>query len=605
METPLPSNDALIAYSRALPWEEVERLKLGFIQEIRHMIVDGHTGPPSMARLSETLGVPVRAYFDEAAEGEAQLYLAESGGVSCLLGSAVSQRYRSGRSLLESIIPYDLNPAVNHQNITETDDQPQKLRALGAEVELGLVHTHGESPSEAEMQDFIRLYYDHAQRLGIYPRLDREACQYQVEAHVAPSLSYRQTRRSLAGMMAALTAACDETGLRIALMSAYPTRSDFKMSMDPKVQTAVDLMLDVNSQVPEYAQRLDEVRQRYHMPASSHHVEVFRLQGIHIHLDLAGRSEALGLFAFYTLLHSATAIANGAVLKGGPFVNGTCDAERLCVREYLRQSSITGRFVEMPLNPHIMPGDMDKFAGLLASERVNSTARALLYNGETPGFPISAMHNPIGRLRPDLATGKRICTLESTGMPANVSVSRVAAVLTDFAFSHSIIERYFRRYGCDLEPMYADRELWAILGPLDRSTFERMQTRSDYEGSDMVLTTAAGTQMTLTEFYEMKRIYAHKALSDTLDLTPRDIDDVYTSLNRMLAPPSGNRAQTIEQFVGDPKLRSTGNWGQILRNAFVEAGGSPGAHNPEAVLAVVNQLHDAVRARYAVEPEMG
>jgi hypothetical protein len=70
----------------------------------------------------------------------------------------------------------------------------------------------------------------------------------------------------------------------------------------------------------------------------------------------------------------------------------------------------------------------------------------------------------------------------------------------------------------------------------------------------------------------------------------------------MLAPPSGKQAQTVAQYISDPKLRSTGNWGRILRDAFVEAGGSPGAHNPEAVMAVVNQLHEAIMLRYQPEP---
>jgi hypothetical protein len=103
----------------------------------------------------------------------------------------------------------------------------------------------------------------------------------------------------------------------------------------------------------------------------------------------------------------------------------------------------------------------------------------------------------------------------------------------------------------------------------------------------------------------MKRLYLHRALSDIINITPRDIDDVYTSLNRMLAPPSGLVAQTIEQFVSDSKLRSTGNWGQILRNAFIEAGGTPGQHHPDAVLSVVNQLHEAMKTRYLAQPEMG
>jgi hypothetical protein len=54
----------------------------------------------------------------------------------------------------------------------------------------------------------------------------------------------------------------------------------------------------------------------------------------------------------------------------------------------------------------------------------------------------------------------------------------------------------------------------------------------------------------------------------------------------------------VAQYIGDPKVRSTGNWGRILRNAFIEAGGTPGEHNPEAVLKVVHQMYDAMRARY-------
>ncbi len=117
----------------------------------------------------------------------------------------------------------------------------------------------------------------------------------------------------------------------------------------------------------------------------------------------------------------------------------------------------------------------------------------------------------------------------------------------------------------------------------------------------MVLTTAAGTQMRLSEFYEMKRRYLHRALDEVNEITPRDIDEVYTSLCRMLEPPSGHEAQTIQQYILDPKLRSTGNWGRILRNTFVEAGGTPGAHNPDVVQQVVNDVHQALRRRYLEE----
>jgi hypothetical protein len=314
---------------------------------------------------------------------------------------------------------------------------------------------------------------------------------------------------------------------------------------------------------------------------------------------LAGRSEALGLFAFYTMLRSASAIANAAVLKGSPFVNGTCDAELLCTREYLRSVTVTGRYLDLPTSPHLSENGLEQFGALLRSERVNAPARAMLYE-DGLGEMVSVMHNPIGRIRPDLATSKRICTLESTGMPASISASRMASVLCDFEYSHVLIENYFRQYGCDLEPMYDDKIMWAVLGPLSRESYVQQQDMSDRHCTDVTVTTAAGTQMTLAEFYEMKRIYMHKALHkvDSVDITPRDIDDVYMSLSRMLAPPSGYSAQTIAQFVSDPKLRSTGNWGMILRNAFIEAGGTPGEHRPDIVLQIVNQMHDALCARY-------
>ena len=114
----------------------------------------------------------------------------------------------------------------------------------------------------------------------------------------------------------------------------------------------------------------------------------------------------------------------------------------------------------------------------------------------------------------------------------------------------------------------------------------------------MTLRTAAGTEMSIPEFYEMKRIYMHKHLVDVAHIRPRDIDDVYSSLQRMLVPPSGQKAQTVEQYISDPKLRSTGNWGRILRNAFIEEGGTPGTQNAEAVRRVVNRMHAALRARY-------
>ncbi|MFW5692422.1 MAG: hypothetical protein ACOCX3_03640, partial [Chloroflexota bacterium] len=452
-------------------------------------------------------------------------------------------------------------------------------------------------PSEQDAQTYIEAYQLAARRLGITPQIDREACQYQIETHIAPGVGYNRTRASLDGIMTALVTASAETGLHTAMLSSYPIESDFKLSEDPKVLTAVDLMVEINQQFPDYVEALAAAKARYHIQPEANVVEVFRLQGCHIHLDLAGRSEALGLLSFVTMLRSATAVANSAVLKGGPFVNGVCDAELLCTREYLRRTTVTGRIIDRPLSPHLMNGDLDRYASLLKSERANAPARALLYD-DTLGSPISAMHSLLGRLRPDLRSHKRICTVESTGMPINVSASRQAAVLTDFEYTHALIETYFRRHGLDLGPMLDDKELWAIIGPLSITEFFDLHDQSDRYGTEITLRTAIGTEMSLAEFYEMKRHYMHRNLTEYVYILPRDIDEVYHSLQRMLEPPSGQQARTIEQYVYDYKLRSTGNWGRILRDAFVEEGGVPGTHNPDAVLRVTNRIHQALRKRY-------
>lgn len=594
----LPTNETLVAFSADIPWQELERQRRNFNRSLAEVADDRSTDTVPLDTLSAAAGIPVTSYFPIEQHDGANILLGESNNRKYILGSAVSGRYRSGHTLRESLLPYNLNPSVNHTNIHETEDPVTRMRVLGAEIELGMVHPDGRSPSEDEMQAYMNAYHTHALRIGIYPRLDREACQYQVEAHIAPSVGYHKTRSALNGIMTALAASSDDTGLVTAISSCYPTESDFKMTDHPKVATAVDLMLEVNGLFPEYAERLAERQARYHIdPANCHYVQMFRIQGCHIHIDLAGRSEALGLLTFHTMLKSATAISNAAVLKGGPFVNGTCDAELLDVREYVRGATVTGRYLDMPLSPHLMPDGLEKYASLLQLERANAVGRAMLYD-DGLGVPVSVMHNPIGRVRPDLTTSKRVCTVESTGMPAQISASRMAAVLTDFEFSHAVIESYFRKYGCDLEPMYNDKTMWAILGPLDHETFSRMHDLSDRHGTDVTITTAAGTEMRLSEFYELKRRFMHRALADISEVMPRDIDEVYTSLCRMLEPPSGIEAQTIQQYIADPKLRSTGNWGLILRNAFIEAGGTPGSFNPDAVLRVVNDVHQALRVRY-------
>lgn len=600
MDTALPSNQTILEFSAAVPWQEIERQKRKFGEALKALTADKGMTTLPLERLSEAVGVPLSTYFPtEDAQG-GNVILAEMNGQRYIFGAAVSARYRGEKTLPQAIVPYNFNPSVNHTNLHETDEPVTRMRYLGAEIELGLVHKDGSPPTEEQIRRYMEIYRLHAQKLGITPQVDREASQYQVEAHVAPVMGYHRTRAALGGILRALAFTSNETDLLTTVLPSYPVESDFKLTDDPKVQTAVDLMQEVNNYFPEYKQRLHEAHARYHVnPPTENYVQMFRNQGCHIHLDLPGRSEALGLFAFYTMLRSASAVANGAVLKGAPFVNGTCDPELLCTREYLRSVTVTGRYLDLPTTPHLTTNGLQRFAELLRSERVNAMARAMLYQDDMGDF-VSVMHNPIGRIRPDLSSGKRICTVESTGMPTSVSASRMAAVLIDFEYSHVLIEDYFRKHGCNLEPMYDDREMWAVLGPLSTETYRTLQDASDRECTDVVITTGTGEKMTLAEFYEMKRIFMHKALYniESVNITPRNIDDAYVSLTRMLNPPSGHSAQTIQDFISNPKLKSTGNWGRILRNTFIEMGGSPGQHRPDLVLKIVQQIHDALCKRY-------
>ncbi len=597
----LPSNDTLIAFSGDVPWQQIEPIRRQFQRALETLAADHANDQLPLDALSEAIGAPVTTYYDANDLKLGNTLVSEINGRKIVLGSAVSARYRSGHTMLESIVPYNLNPSVNHTNIHETEDSLTRLRVLGAEIELGLAHRDGASPSEDEVQGYIKAYSNHAMRIGVYPRLDREACQYQVEAHIAPSVGYNKTRNALNGMLTAFALASRETGMTAMIFSCYPTESDFKMTDHPKVLTAGDLMDEVNGMFPEYAAKLREVQNRYHVPPEgSTYINMFRNQGCHIHIDLAGRSEALGLLTFYTVLKSATAVANSAVLKGCPFVNGTGDPDLLCAREYLRSVTVTGRYLDLPLSPHFSDTGLDQYSSLLKLERANATGRAMMYD-IYDNEPISLMHNPIGRVRPDLGTPKRVCTVESTGMPTNISASRMAAVLVDFEFSHVVIESYFRKYGCDLSAMRDDKLMWDMVGPLDLDTFRAMEDQSDRLGSDMMLTLHSGRQVTLAEFYDMKRRFMHRALEEIDEIAPRDIDEVYSSLERMLEPPSGHQATTIQQYIVNPKLRSTGNWGRILRDAYLEAGGVLGEHCPDAVLKVVNEVHDAMCQRYLNE----
>ena len=532
MQSPLPSNEDLEAYSDAVHWRLIEETKLGFNHRLQELADAATDDELPLDDLSRAAGIPLTTFYNSTESGNS--IIGEFNGRPVLLASFVSKRYRR-QPLLKCIVPYNLNPSVNHLNLSKADASGTRLRALGAELELGLYCADGSSPAEEQVQRFISVYRAHAHRLGLTPQVDREACMYQVEVHVAPDIGYHRMRQSLDGILQSLVAASRATNLNTAIMSAYPVESDFKLADDHKVHTAVAVMEEVNGKFPLYLDRLRAAHRRYHMDPSTNFVETFRLQGCHVHLDIAGRSEALGLFTFYTLLHSASMIANKALLKGGPFVNGTCDIELLCTREYLRDTTVTGRYLDLPLSPHHSPDGMARYTALLASGRANAVARALLLD-DSLDLPVSAMHNPVGRVRPELGGRRRICTVEITGLPVNISASRQAAALADLEYTYALVEDHFRQHGTDLAPLYDDTDLLAMIGPLSPALYRSLQDQSDRCGEEVILETATGARMSLSAFYEKKRAFMHQRLIDIVDVTPRDIDDVYMSLGRMLKP---------------------------------------------------------------------
>jgi hypothetical protein len=192
-----------------------------------------------------------------------------------------------------------------------------------------------------------------------------------------------------------------------------------------------------------------------------------------------------------------------------------------------------------------------------------------------------------------------VCTLESTGMPANPSAERLAAIANDYQLNQLVIEHYFRKYGTDLGPLHDDPDLLDVFGPLNREVFHRLNAESDRGCTDLVLETAGGNKLSLIEFYERKRRLLKRILGPLNVIDTRDIDSLYDRIYHFVVAPNGG-AKTIEDYINHPTRRGTGNWGRILRDAYLEVGGTLGAKNQEAVRKVVEQLHKALMRRYDV-----
>jgi hypothetical protein len=592
MELCLPDNSTLEVFAHEVPWQTIEDSREQF-QKYLNSLRDKRGSRPMATGMLWHLAQP--HYEDDIESPDGNVLLSKGGARPFVLADILGKRFQQ-TFWIDYVKPYNLNPSVIHHNIHEAGG-PLRLRPVGTELEVGMVRSDGLEPNEQDLNAFHSAYVSHALRLNACLDVSPELCIYQAEVTIDPVYGYAKVLRSTELNIAALTHAAHEAGLEIAPLSVYPTESDFATSRSDKVETVAMFLNDINESRPRQCDLLDALRRRYRMSRGQvRTANVLRFQGYHLHVDVAGRSEALAMLSYIMNLGSATAIANGALLRGGPFMDGACDPELLCTREYVRAISITGHYVGMPISPHLQPEGMERHGHLLKANLANGAARALLY-GEEDGLPFSGMHNMLGRVRPDLGSASRICTLESTGMPSSPSAERLAAVAVDFQYSQLAIEHYFRQHGMDLEPLHSDREFLDIFGPLDRDLYHQMLVEADRYCTDMQIKTATGATMSLVDFYEKKRRLLKRILAPLNVIDTRDVDSLYDRIYHFLVAPNG-AAMSIDDFINHPTRRGTGNWGLILRNTYVEAGGTIGAKDQQAVQKVVTKLHQALVKRY-------
>lgn len=269
------------------------------------------------------------------------MLLSRQGGRPFVLATILGRRFQQG-PWLDYVKPYHLNPAVIHQNIHEAGGQ-LALRPVGVELEVGTVAPDGSEPSPQALDCFNAAYITHAQRIGATLDISPELCIYQAEVVSPPLFGYARLLRAAELNLATLAHAANEAGLLLQVMSVYPTETDFATSHSDKVETIAIFLNEINESRPAQRRYMEALRARYAISrGEARPANLLRFQGFHMHVDIAGRSEALGLLSYMLNLSSASAAANAALLKGGPFMDGACDPELLCVRETVRAISITG-----------------------------------------------------------------------------------------------------------------------------------------------------------------------------------------------------------------------------------------------------------------------
>jgi len=92
--TSLPTNETLIEFNAAVPWQEIERQKRNFNRSLEALQAEPPPQTLSLDELASAVGAPISLYTQDTEGGNA--ILAHHGEHQYVLGSVVSRRYRGG-----------------------------------------------------------------------------------------------------------------------------------------------------------------------------------------------------------------------------------------------------------------------------------------------------------------------------------------------------------------------------------------------------------------------------------------------------------------------------------------------------------------------------
>src|SRR5258708_21279453 len=145
-----------------------------------------------------------------------------------VLGTILGKRFQQG-PWIDYVKPYNLNPSVVHTNIHEAGG-PLRLRPVGTELEVGMIRDDGLEPTAQDLDSFHEHYLTHAVEVGACLDVWPELCIYQAEVMIPPVMSYAKALRNTELNLTALTMAAQAAGLRLSILSVYPSETDFATS---------------------------------------------------------------------------------------------------------------------------------------------------------------------------------------------------------------------------------------------------------------------------------------------------------------------------------------------------------------------------------------